>query len=676
MSVFVTLINLLGLTITNSSNISSNIQQKSLSSSLTAFSIYEDESSITNDNVSQPTSMLPDNYYSYNNIEINFHGKCETITGIYDIDYLYFTILHPSKVDISLTSQNDLEFCLNELTYANNNPVKDNYLNMVYSSVNNEEVKFSNDLETGTYIIYLRGLIPNEDFNYLINLKIQETYRDNNVSLNSLCYNKNLPGAIWINDFIPTSELDFFNMGNNLQINFNYRDFLLEDMYKLTNGNKIHLASYYLWDPSLKVAFAQIIKQITDTLESKLSSQNEIESAILNGIEIIEQSLSSSALIIDIVCTISGIHIPIVISLITTIAIPLLSSILTSFVQFIFGGLTNNKDKFLEYLNELINELDAKLYNSDNGNNYGDFRVDVELPISVLEIPIFYKITRKGSTYIYDLEFDTTFNTNENPPRKILFDQMLYIEQYGADPLSYGYFYGLENVETKIKKNKEKEINSIPNVIRTPKNLNIGANFTCKFRTGDYRWYKYTALESGTYHFTATSELKNNVLIEIFSKVALGYSDDGLLQRAKGNYSDLINEIYGTYAYQHLDVNETIYLRIRTENFEKLSGELSINVYDEQPYYSSHYHVYSGEYIYIDGKYHKKMCVEGDWDVMGHVVSSVGNQKGKRCLLCGGIADIGFEIIGPTADSYILNDVYILSERDTTILKSMIKNIP
>ena len=82
--------------------------------------------------------------------------------------------------------------------------------------------------------------------------------------------------------------------------------------------------------------------------------------------------------------------------------------------------------------------------------------------------------------------------------------------------------------------------------------------------------------------------------------------------------------------------------------------------YDSTIYYISydnmHEHNYSYEYRPIDKKYHYSYCECGFKIKSGHVVTGSPNSHGEyNCLLCGGLAEIGFAIIDPIS----LNNEYV-----------------
>lgn len=148
-------------------------------------------------------------------------------------------------------------------------------------------------------------------------------------------------------------------------------------------------------------------------------------------------------------------------------------------------------------------------------------------------------------------------------------------------------------------------------------------------------------------------------------------SDKQLDVRLYDEHMQLVNiaqTITGNYTNSFINqlLNGRYYLRVSYQNTSQ-SGTISTHI-------SYHSHNYGAPYVWKNYNQHKSTCLCGETHQEPHAVSSTsfGGQQYATCLLCGGLASIGF--IGPMAKgtlpttingSFILpNGVVVLVDTD------------
>lgn len=181
------------------------------------------------------------------------------------------------------------------------------------------------------------------------------------------------------------------------------------------------------------------------------------------------------------------------------------------------------------------------------------------------------------------------------------------------------------------------------------------------------------------------------------------YLDNNLVQLSTGEIGDIV-VYFNDYGYAiHSGI---IAYRIRdytgdilTDNYTKTIKDLEnivinskwgyhglyTHIGNDCPYktaksikyykFLGHNHAYNFNYEYIDNKYHTSFCSCGVSITQGHVVASGSFQNDQRyatCLLCKGIASMGFTILQPESNSLNINNQYFFNK---TTMKNGVLNL-
>ena len=154
-----------------------------------------------------------------------------------------------------------------------------------------------------------------------------------------------------------------------------------------------------------------------------------------------------------------------------------------------------------------------------------------------------------------------------------------------------------------------------------------------------------TTLKSG-YDYTIV--VRNGSSDYHFMKLSNGswYHKPGLTQVLKYKYSPSNSRIWTS---EHIDQYGTAHPGTTT--------------YDSNIYFISyddpHEHDFSFSFTWIDKKSHYAFCECGFKTKSGHFVTGSPNSQGEyTCLMCGGVAEMGF-VVGPTSKTYQYDKTFV-----------------
>ena len=124
-----------------------------------------------------------------------------------------------------------------------------------------------------------------------------------------------------------------------------------------------------------------------------------------------------------------------------------------------------------------------------------------------------------------------------------------------------------------------------PDVVPEVKTLGFfGKKFELEY--GEFRWFKFTAPETKKYYICSTGG--DDIVIDLFENVVNGYSMEGLIESYQGGFiakplvDNSLEESFGCYFSIVLNIDQTIYLRVRKFDYESCeSGRIYIG---EEPF--------------------------------------------------------------------------------------------
>ncbi len=227
-----------------------------------------------NDTTSTATLITPYDAYK----EISYTNAINGSVTKSDKDYYSIVLLSDSYLSVTINT------VLNKEVY-------EYYLLKVTSSDTLEEIDMdvsSNGLKqtdslylkAGTYYILIKDTnTANEDYkvDYTLAIEVKMVDEKKIYELGDLRYNKNLPGVVWISDYIPfddTSPLSLYTLYDYLvptKKNTLHSKVLFDYLNTISNGESIKLATYYLWDKE----FIKDLIDIFDELETRYQTSKK-----------------------------------------------------------------------------------------------------------------------------------------------------------------------------------------------------------------------------------------------------------------------------------------------------------------------------------------------------------------------------------------------------------------
>ena len=591
-----------------------------------------------NDNYDDAIKLCPDDFYNLNEYQTTLNATLYYNYLTPDHDYYYFTIFTDSYVEIQLNSLSlDCKFSLTYFDYVISS--EDNDLiaeSSFFLQVNNDGLEcyrsFSGLLKPGTYIIYLDNL-----FDYAISIPYELTLcvsksEDNpDIYINDLIFNKDLLGAIWMNDYIP------FNFNPNLsnlsdvlyydfnKQNLNYYDYSLGKLSSLVGDEAIKSCVIYIWDPALRITLYEILVSVAEIIEQYLNNNERLAFKLQLEHDYAENTIR----IIGLANEIFTINKKVKKSI--EIGLESLSNTLDVIFQLLMPKIELNKIEYFAYINSLISALDM-CYDADN------LLPDVEVlrrmnALEIIQIPIFY-----------------TFDINQN---RCKINYLKTIDNYFA---SYSFLYNEDVIyanqsNISFLRGKVYAINQSGNFldmddltlcsdIITEHNeisLNVELEIGSLYDK-EYVWLKYIPEETQRYYLLCYGD--ENVKIDIFDYKTKSFVDLNRLYSFTDGYTNIHDSsIVGCYANVVLQEGMTYYFRISGVNYCETND--LIFVISENPRNDAvHIHDYTS-HIWINSTIHISYCECGESITCGHAILN----NNSYCLLCGGRADMGF--VGP-----------------------------
>lgn len=586
---------------------------------------------------------LSNHYLAYREIEIEANLNFSSSQN--DIDFYTFDIIRKSEVTINLSANNsNLSYTFAiynaQISEHEDGETLSTQNSIIYNDNSNiQEKNFMEVLLPGTYYLKLAFCtdeLSSNNIEYCINISISKCSDYDNESISDLKYNKNLKGAVWINDLYPFETIGFstpfetYRFTLNGSSNLNYFD----DIYNLDSDRIIKMAEIYVWDPSIKEILFTIVDKLDDELELYFKIENYVSTIVDLTLELLDEHFELAITIGEKISRI----------LFNEELSEILTNILIEEGEY---NLLNIElpDNLLDAkkIGEYIAMLKDALLNNDD--NY------------ICKIPIYCQIAKYTHLLLnteYYLDFDCTYKNVFNEVYSIdLNNSNNIISSTPENPIySSGKIYSLEFTDIKINKNNLVETSVFYDVMPTNINqvyLNSPISFDINF--GHYNWYKFVAPETNKYHFIACGLNGNDLAMSLFSDPALGYYDDtGRYAYRTGGYHNMYDASNkGVYIPYDLYAGDIVYIKLNHKDFSQTMSNLVFYITDSEPTYLIHEHFYNS-YTRVNTLRHSAYCDCGAYILEQHVISQnvLFNDEyivRNICLKCGGLVDLGFVVM-------------------------------
>ena len=101
--------------------------------------------------------------------------------------------------------------------------------------------------------------------------------------------------------------------------------------------------------------------------------------------------------------------------------------------------------------------------------------------------------------------------------------------------------------------------------------VSVGAR-SCCLNLGEYYWFNFTALQSGSYYVFTYADVLLETRIDFFDEMVFGYSNVGRKEVIYHSYENSENNMKGCYYNLYLEAGETIYFRVRGVGYKDVNG--------------------------------------------------------------------------------------------------------
>lgn len=651
--------------------------------------VYENNNNVDDsvDLLDPTTGLIEDNYYELDSYEISLDATLDAIAGYSDLDYYYITTLTDSNITIDISS-NDCNQIKEFVIF------KENYQwtetgtlyqtrEELYSNFDSSFSEYSFLATPGTYFIYVGGSQASS-IGYNLEINTRKTYDSPNAHVGDMKYNKDLLGAMWISDLVPanvlssgqanfTNVISYYKEANS---NISTKDDALIDLMNIANGEPIHLASYYIWDPYLRYVYYQIIDVLYEQLQDIINEeQTKIEKGEITY-SIVTSVISGVVLAVNLIVR----NMPI------TIKVPakILAKLSKTTIDFIFKQAIPDANydlafhlAFLRGLRDTLN-MNIGIIDNDTNDSLTDDQIcdildDYNL-FRIVEIPIYYCLDFENNLFDnYDEYYISFYEGTLNCPIRENFNyEGRYIYSNNTNNFyCRGKIYGIQEYNDIGNISNLTEVSEIPDIIPTAKTIstNNGQLVSC-IDEYNYTWFTFEVPETNEYYISFVGLGDYNRKVEIFSEIVSGYSIEGLIKSNIGGYSseNIEYEDYeGSYFRMTLNKNDVIYIRLSGANFTNVSDSSDFIISTEPLSSAEHIHSYETCEQY-NGNQHVYLCDCGDMIYENHIVRTTSN----RCIVCGRIVDKGIVQWGinatilKTANGSIMlpNGIIILVDED------------
>ena len=668
-----------------------NNTRKQLTNSSVVSDIYED-----NDEISEAYRIDEENYYNLSNRDISLNATLHYEPLVSDVDFYSFTLVKDSTVNINLTTNSFLPFVFNVYETVFNMPSSDltHYPSIIYSDSSSSTSKsYSSSLDIGVYYLeikYLNEVPQNTTMEYELTIHISNTFfiKDFDVDLCDLVYNKNIIGAVWVNDLFPINNINIFDYNKNYIFEtYNVTNLItplhyLDDIAEYYEDSTFKVAQIYVWNPQCKAFLYELLTYLIDNVIDEITEDELKKTKIEIYFEVIDS-------FIKIAGKVASLIVP---SILVELGEAIINIIVEQFENYV---LTLNMPyttleiaSYLSFLSALKNSLFVQGINDANNTAFNERQA----LNNIFTIPIYGSIN-----YSYDsfgkktsyLSLKPTFMNFNNSQYSFTLNDISTIQTTNLfEPFSNGRAMAYEstyNYDINLLTPVDSNLISYKEPVYQMIYLDTG--YPMLINKGNYFRFKFVVPETKRYFFKAYGIDSDNIMISLFTNINYGYEADNLIVTKTGGYQHLINfHLKGCMFSYDLTKDQEIFIKVYGNNYSQIENLIDLEINDEFPSELAHVHDYNLNYQYINGTQHRAYCECGSSKIEGHYISQNSLLAGGEmfCLKCGGEADLGFVIpqtnsiiisnaIGETNNkSYILaNRIILLNQRD---FNAMINN--
>ena len=593
-----------------------------------------------NDTWSTATNLCPPEYYELNSYHTYLQAALGSQSHSPEYDYYYFTLLTDCNVTVRACTdnwENSFNFYLQHLTYtpASGDKVSKR-MKYLYEEETTQKTKyFSSTLKAGTYYIcftYRQPANYNEDVEYELDLYVSKTPDGKDANVRDLRVNKELSGAVWLSDYLPLGIENVFDPTLNVAYQANKTglsepDYALDDLMEISRGNKIHAATLYIWSPEVRYCIHQALSEVKDILFYQFQETDKIRVELKATHNVIENSIKITGAVIKV----GGLVTPF--SKIISGATTMIQAFAESALNFYFDAITPEfsieNSFYLAYVERLLGIFEIASYKDDIGNL--TFKNNDE----VIAIPYYYNLSETSGLFpTHNISFEPSIR------EVLLSDGLLFngITLPAVQNDMYccrGKIYGFEGTDFKNLKLVEEyeDIEPIPtNIVE---NIPISA----KYDSGEYQWYRFTAPTYRSYYFYALGLKTPNVIIDVFRTVVKGYSDTGIVARYTEEFVEKYTGQNGCGFSRFMNAGETLYFRVRSENYDALENSVIFEVKTEPYEMKEHEHTYV--YAWVNDTTHRYICTE--CKDIAYTENHTVKRGTNKCSLCGGTVSFDHE---------------------------------
>lgn len=612
----------------------------------------------SNDNYNEATNLSPENYYLISSYNTYLEANVDWY-GFPDKDYYYFKLFVDCYVDLTVDIYGEddyLKFVLLCDDYSFDGVRYYTDYSEINIDYNQTFVKqYSALMNPGTYVIFIERLFENNysTIDYSLDLTVtKNTTGYGNHTVGELKYNKGLQGACWLNDFVPLNNpLYLYDTRQSIyNTSLEPTNYALNELEALNTDEPYLIKEYYIWGSELKTVIYEILTTIHQSFLVNYNNQNQQ----IRQIELTRDFVNNC---ITIVCTIGGVICGS--KIIGSLSFATLSIFGPMISDHIFNMFIPSFGIEDLYFTSVINYYRGLLNNSNDGEV---IYLPVYCTLSDEIIPLCqrsYSFTTKDSLEIIDAEECYIFE-----------EDCIYALGRGPSYLK-GKVYGLAVEDSSsISYILADDLNDI-----TPTSItfnNVGGHFDVVLH-GGYQWLTFTAVSTKDYYFHFQSTSTQNFFVEQFPSIVPGYSTSGRTKVYSVNATNSVSNEKIVFFHLFSTTNTVIYFRVMGVGLCSLNIDYGLG---DISAYINHVHNYSDLYSWVSYTQHDAFCVCGSYHREGHVVSAYNLQNTipdgsgytlVPCLLCGGMARIGF-IPGPLTMLRLDGFTYYLCDNDIIIL--------
>lgn len=666
-SLLITLTTILSLNNFHINSQSKNNVNKREKNSVTTFVYSPIDIGEPNDNINNASSLVEEGFHTNDIYTNSFDTRLDNSLGSSDNDFYYIPVFTNTRMTISVSGSETQNYPFEMYVYTytyNKNGINDNKACKLLSALREENdptqkyKTFEADVCPGTYILLIKSdstIKQRPIIDYHVYLRLEKKGRNSSPrSMGELKYCKGAIGAIWKSDYLPVKNsaivkpfqcLTYYQEGKS---GIEYRDYALEELMRVSNGENIHLATYYLWDGELIFLLSTIFSTIFDCMESNFSNTEKLKVEFELVKDEIGRVTSIGGKITNLLgkfasfSTLTKVGAATFISIFKYSLITYLESLIPtySYVDYQYFDWLKS---YLHSIPNLSEEKQIAYWNAFADN-------------SALIIPIYYKLYVKEDIFPinnkYQIDFSATFEETHNLTTLYHTEDDLPVlvdDDYYCRGNIYGMKYDEDN-EIFIEDGR-----LIPYETINPDILSVGvAQPTPNLHRKQMKWYKFVAEEEGDYSIRIYRRTKDNSYekyatdcsLNVYNQVYYGYDEShAIFSTNVGFYENDV--VIGPYYEAHLEKGQTLYFRINGVNYNSIE-ECSIeiknyfanNLIIEQ---SNHVHNYTNNYVWFSLTKHQSFCACGTQHFEPHVITGSSSPIGRyaTCALCHGNASIG-----------------------------------